>query len=263
MFTYWVNAQISGDNPYSYHVVNVLLHCATSGLVFLIVRRLCGCQEIGEPRRTLLAAFAAALFLLHPAQTEAVAYLAGRSEALSVCSCSRHSRFFSTAARRPYPGAWPRLCWFSSAAALLTKEHTVVLPALLLLTDYWWNPGFSFDGHPQRTGAVPADRRSARLPAIAWFLPYHAARAKRAGFGMKDCTWYQYFFTQCRALFVYIGMFLLPVRLNADWDFPISRTVLDHGAIFGLVALVGLTWRRGISAAAFRWHATASSCSWC
>ena len=28
-------------------------------------------------------------------------------------------------------------------AAILAKEHTIVLPALLLLTDYWWNPGFS------------------------------------------------------------------------------------------------------------------------
>ena len=54
-------------------------------------------------------------------------------------------------------------------------------------------------------------------------------------------TWYQYFFTQCRALFVYIGMFLLPVQLNADWDFPISRTLLDHGAIVGLAALLALT----------------------
>src|SRR5206468_28185 len=53
-------------------------------------------------------------------------------------------------------------------------------------------------------------------------------------------TWYQYFFTQCRALFVYMGEFLFPVRLNADWDFPISRTVVDHGALFGLVALVAL-----------------------
>ena len=37
---------------------------------------------------------------------------------------------------------------------------------------------------------------------------------------MKDFTWYQYFFTECRALFVYLREFVLPVGLNADWDFP-------------------------------------------
>ncbi len=70
--------------------------------------------------------------------------------------------------------------------------------------------------------------------------------ASSAGFGMKDFTWYQYFFTECRAMFVYLGVFVLPVQLNADWDFPISRTILDHGAIFGLavlLALVAAAWR--------------------
>ena len=51
---------------------------------------------------------------------------------------------------------------------------------------------------------------------------------------MKDFAWYQYFFTQWRALFVYLGMFLWPAKLTLDWDFPISRTVLDHGAILWL-----------------------------
>jgi tetratricopeptide (TPR) repeat protein len=63
---------------------------------------------------------------------------------------------------------------------------------------------------------------------------------------MKDLPWYQYFFTQCRALFVYLGMFLLPANLTADWDFAISRTILDRGAIVGLVLLLALAaaaWR--------------------
>jgi protein O-mannosyl-transferase len=45
---------------------------------------------------------------------------------------------------------------------------------------------------------------------------------------------------------VYAGEFVLPLRLTADWDFPISRTLLDHGAIAGLIALAALAaaaWR--------------------
>ena len=83
MLTYWINVQISGDDPFSYHVVNVLIHCAASTLVFSILRRLLEWSHTQSSRRTLLAGFGAALFLLHPAQSEAVAYLAGRSEALS------------------------------------------------------------------------------------------------------------------------------------------------------------------------------------
>jgi tetratricopeptide (TPR) repeat protein len=242
--TYWLNAQISADNPYSYHVVNVLLHYVTSGLVFLIVRRLLGFQDSPEPRRSLLAAFAAVLFLLHPAQTETVAYLAGRSEGLSVLLV--FAAFAVFLYRRQAAASWgvAALVLVLFAAAVLSKEHAVILAVLLLLTDYWWNPGFSFSGIP-RNWKVYLPIVAAGAVALKWFLPI-ILHAETAGFGMKDLPWYQYFFTQCRALFVYIGMFLLPIRLNADWDFPFSRTLFDHGAIVGLAALLAL------SAAA--WH---------
>src|ERR1700723_1379134 len=82
MFTYWLNARISGADPYSYHVFNVGIHCTTSALVFAIVRRFLEWSGVEAQRRELLAAFSGLLFLLHPTQSEAVAYLAGPSGAL-------------------------------------------------------------------------------------------------------------------------------------------------------------------------------------
>ena len=94
-FTYWVNARIGQEDPYSFHVFNVLFHLVSTGLIFVIVRRLLTWRRHSclpgrdssrpSPSRedNLLAAVAAAIFLLHPVQTEAVAYLAGRSESLS------------------------------------------------------------------------------------------------------------------------------------------------------------------------------------
>jgi protein O-mannosyl-transferase len=41
-------------------------------------------------------------------------------------------------------------------------------------------------------------------------------------------------------------MFLFPVHQSADWDFPISRTIFDRGAVIGLIALLALAalaWR--------------------
>jgi protein O-mannosyl-transferase len=65
---------------------------------------------------------------------------------------------------------------------------------------------------------------------------------------MKDLTWYDYFFTQCRAVWVYLRMFVLPFGLNVDHDFPISRSLMDHGAVFGLIALIAV----GVAAWIFR-----------
>jgi tetratricopeptide (TPR) repeat protein len=123
-------------------------------------------------------------------------------------------------------------------AALAAKEHTIALPALLLLTDYWWNPGFSWQGI-RRNWKLYAPMALAGVGGLAFFWPL-IMNASTAGFGFKEFTWYQYFFTQCRAIFVYLGLFLFPANLTLDWDFPISHTLLEHGAIVGLVVLVGL-----------------------
>lgn len=84
MFTFWLNHRLSGLEPYSYHVFNVLFHLLNALLVFLIVRRVLTWAGEEGWRRESLAAFAGGLFLLHPVQTESVAYVASRSENLSI-----------------------------------------------------------------------------------------------------------------------------------------------------------------------------------
>lgn len=238
MITYWANARISGADPWSYHVFNVLIHLVAGGLVFLIVRRLAEWARVEGGRRNLLAAFAAAVFLLHPIQTEAVAYVAGRSEALSVMFVFAAFAVFlyRSAEAVSWPVAAAVLALFG--AALLSKEHTIVFPALLLLTDLWWNPGRRLEA-VRRNWKIYAPVALGAAGGVALFWN-QIMRSRSAGFGFQGFTWYQYFFTQCRALFVYLGEFLFPTRLTADWDFPISTTILDHGAIVGLIVLAGL-----------------------
>ncbi len=242
--TYWLNSQLSGEDTFSYHVVNLLIHFVASGLIFLIVLRLVQWAGIEKPRRVVLASLAAFIFLLHPIQTEAVAYLAGRSEALSTMFAMAAFAVFLY--RRETSATWPVVIEILVlfVLALLSKEQTVALPALLLLTDFWWNPGFSLRGIAGNWRLYAAMAAGALGGLILfWNLIFGATTA---GFALKDFTWYQYFFTQCRALFIYIGEFVLPVQLNADWDFPISRNIMDHAAFAGLLALIGLgilAWR--------------------
>lgn len=244
MASYWMNARLSGDDPFSYHVVSVMIHLAAAALVFLIVRRLLEWSQAPAGSRKLLAGFAGGLFLLHPIQTEAVAYLAGRSEALSVTFVLAAYAVFLY--RRQAAIMWGTVLLVVAlfGLALLSKEQTIMLPALLLLTDFWWNPGFSFRGARANWRLyVPLALGAAGAVAFFWKVILHSASA---GFHLRGVSWYQYLFTQARALFVYPAEFLLPVRLTADWDFPVSRNVFDHGAIFGLIALAAL--------AAAAWH---------
>ena len=247
MLSYWLNVQISGGDTYSYHLFNVGIHFIASALVFFIVRRLLQWSNAAQETRTGLAAFGAAVFLLHPAQAEAVAYLAGRAEALSDTLLLAALAAFLY--RRSPAITWPAAAGVSAlfVASLLAKEQTVALPALLLLTDVWWDPDFSFKPI-LRNWRLYAILSAGAVFAVIRFWPQivSATTAGTAGFGIKDLPWYQYLFTQFRALFVYPALFLYPPILTADWDFPISRTIFDRGAIFGLLALAALlvlAWR--------------------
>jgi hypothetical protein len=84
MLTYWLNRQIAPEgSSYGFHVTNLLIHLAAGGLMFMVARRFLEWSGAAPERRNLLAGFAAGVFLLHPAMTEAVAYTAGRSESHS------------------------------------------------------------------------------------------------------------------------------------------------------------------------------------
>jgi len=257
MFSYWLNYQHAGNqDTFAYHMVNVLLHLFNGALIYLAIRKILSWAKTGQWHAEVLAIFAAGLFLLHPVQTESVSYIASRSETLSV--------FFVLAAfvvflyrKTVSVGLGTTLAvLILFGAACLSKEHAAVFPVLLILTDYYWNPGFSLVGV----------RRNWKLyipivisGGVAVFFVLRLLKgAATAGFGIKGLTWYQYFFTECRVIWDYIRLYLVPAGQNVDYDYPFSRSIIDHGAIIGLIGLLAVTvaawiYRRRFTLASYGW----------
>src|SRR5262249_12172050 len=190
MLTYWLNFQHAGnEDAFAYHMVNVLIHFFNGILIYLATRKALGWLNTGKGNTEILACFAGGLFLLHPLQTESVSYIASRSETLSV--------FFVLAAyvvfvyrRHAAAGLGTSLGVLALfGAAVLSKEHTAVFPALLLLTDYYWNPGFQFGGIKRNWKLyLPIVIGGALGFAFVWRVLTQSASA---GFRMKDLAWYQ------------------------------------------------------------------------
>jgi protein O-mannosyl-transferase len=240
MFTYWINYQQSGIDPRTYHVLNIWLHFFNASLVFLIVRKIGSWVEPDAWKQNVLSLFAGGLFLLHPVQTEAVTYITGRSDVLS--------SLLMLAAMLVFVYRWPdRIStrWLLLILVLLglacgSKEYAVVLPAVLLLTDCFWTSGTAW-------GAIRKNRALYSAIGIlglagAAYVWRILATAPTAGFGIKSFTWYQYFFTECRVVWVYLRLFIFPFGQNVDYDFPISQTPLEHAAWLGLAGLVLAVW---------------------
>jgi len=126
--SHMLDVTLFGVNPMGHHATSVVLHAGCAVLAFAALAELTG--------TTWRAAFAAALFALHPLRVESVVWVAERKDVLSAAfalgSLWAYARWARQKARGPW---WASLALF--AAALLAKPMPVTLPFLFLLLDAW------------------------------------------------------------------------------------------------------------------------------
>jgi len=108
--------------PVGYHVANVVWHIAVALMVFSLAFLL---FEDAVP-----ALIASLLFVVHPVHTEAVSYISGRSDPMSVLFMLGALFVYI---RRPFPAAANFFAIvIAYAACLLSRESGLILPALIL-----------------------------------------------------------------------------------------------------------------------------------
>ena len=247
MATYWFNYLTSGTRLVPYHLTGLLLHTLTAILVFFVLRRLLDLAKVKLDRR-LCALFGAGLFLLHPLQTESVAYIAGRSEVVAGLFYAAAWLVFLNHFQSATTFATAAKILILTGAAVLGKESAISVPAVLFLTDLYWNP-------------APLDRQlrsrlKLYLPiviggglAAIWILR-GLIGAESAGFGIAGLTPATYALTQCKVILTYIRLFLFPIGQNGDWNLPFFHSLTDHNAwiyvsgMAGFAALIAVTYKR-------------------
>jgi tetratricopeptide (TPR) repeat protein len=123
-----LDATLWGTGPVGCHITNILLHVASTLLLFHFLRTTTG----GVGRAFLVAA----LFSIHPLRVESVAWVTERKDVLSIflgmltlCAYARYAM-----SSRP---RWYLAALLLAAASLLAKATLITLPALLLLLDIW------------------------------------------------------------------------------------------------------------------------------
>jgi tetratricopeptide (TPR) repeat protein len=142
--TYLVDYSLWRLNVVGYHAVNTVLHILVALSLFGFV------QTLFQDRR--LSLLTALLFVVHPVHTEAVAYISGRADSLASLFMFLTGIFYLKNHESPRAGMLIAMggCY---VLALLSKEMSLILPALLLLYHYAFNPSKSYDGP---SGSAPA-----------------------------------------------------------------------------------------------------------
>jgi protein O-mannosyl-transferase len=166
--SHMLDCQLYGLNPAGHHITNLILHLASTLLLFGVLQRTTG--AMGR------SAFVAVLFALHPLHVESVVWIAERKDVLSalfwmltLCAYCHYLK-----GCRPVDGLWVVLCL---SLGLASKPMLVTLPFALLLLDYWPLQRFAAGSRPggarQKSAQPPVLRTSFSLgnPAVLEKIP--------------------------------------------------------------------------------------------
>ncbi|HEY5311709.1 MAG TPA: glycosyltransferase family 39 protein, partial [Pirellulales bacterium] len=242
-----LNYAVDGFDVRGYHALNLALHLASGLLVYGIARRSLNGPALASRFGVLaqrLAWVIAAIWLVHPLDTEAVNYIIQRTELLM-------GVFYLLtlyAAIRAWDDAHaPRWAWLSVGACVLgmgSKEVMASAPLMVVLYDraFWvssWREAFR--------------RRWKLYLALAgsWLvlgsLMALMPRAGSVGFGLGMSSW-QYAQTQCWAIAHYLRLSFWPVGLCLDYgEQPVTDLAhwLPGGILLlGLASATLWAWRR-------------------
>ncbi len=232
--TFALNYQASALSVRPYHLVNLALHLATVlailGLTLEVLRR------ARWPAPFATAWLAAALFGLHPIQTQAVAYLCQRAEVLAALLYLLGLRLALAAEDRKRIGS----SFAAYGAAFLcvmlgwgAKPTLATFPAaLLLLSAAFPRPLLAF-----RT------RFLASLPF--WALTFVCSArllagvsgSSHAGFSIPTLSAGTYLLTESRVILTYVRLIAWPAGQNLDWSFAPGTSLLEPRTLIAVVAI--------------------------
>ena len=242
-FTLALNHAISGQDVWSYHALNLVIHVLGGLTLFGVVRRTLllpapaadarspAPDRIGVLREhaTPLALVVALLWLVHPLQTEAVTYVIQRVESLMALFFLLTCYSFIRALDTPHPRGWQIAAVAACLCGVATKEVTVVAPVLLFLYDRTFAAGTFREAWRRRRGLYLA-LAATWLPLAALVASTGWDRGGTAGFDV-GITPGAYWLTQFEAVVRYLW---LPV-----WPHPL---VFEYGTFRGYRAIQALPY---------------------
>ncbi|MCX5716322.1 MAG: tetratricopeptide repeat protein, partial [Candidatus Omnitrophica bacterium] len=171
----------------------------------------------------------ALIFAVHPVNTEAVTYIAGRADPLSVV--------FFLSAFLFYINKKPRhlAAVFFFALSLLTKEANLIFPLLLILYDYY-----------------VVGERKLKAPAVLRYAPYFlltfaylVLRFFILGLPQRlapHIPFGTYLLTMPKILVTYLSLLLFPVHLHMERLVPSINSIFEQYAVFYILILICLLW---------------------
>ncbi len=230
---------LGGGAPWAYHLLSLLLHTFGALCLGLLTRRLFA----HSPRADFWGVFAALLFSVHAANSEAVNYISARSSLQAAVFMFASVLFWVKGREDNQP--WARhLALLFLLLGLFTKLIAIMVPPVLLV----WELLLHRQRDYKKLGLqlLPAVLASATFTVLHELLVGPYARGARSAI-----TPWSHLLTQTRVWQRFVGLFVYPADLCADltmrwsqvpWDGETGRAILWFFAVIATAFVVRRRW---------------------
>jgi Flp pilus assembly protein TadD len=244
-----LNKTIFGLNPHWFHFTSILAHVLAAAAVFFIARKYF--SHFGA------ALFAAAIFGMHPLQAESASWISAVNDPLAAALCFASFLACRRARNeRQHAGLWWALAGAAFVLALLMKEVSAVLPAIVLV-DLWFESGGEAE-HADRKSSAAVLVAVYGVLGIAWLVVRHYVLGQFAA-ARSTIGWGTIVLTAPKILLFQLCRVILPMGLSPHYDFrPVDGSHVSQAAVplivFAVLALLAVLAARKVR---FLWTAYA------
>jgi len=219
--TYTLNwlMPIGNSRETGFHLINLIIHLGCASLIYQLVLRMPLSVSINKE---MVAFLSALLFVVYPANTEAVTYISGRSSSLmalfTLASLLAYV-YGRQENKKVWQSGWSGLFFI---LALLSKETAILLPFALLLWEICFGKTWSLRSQFKRQWL----HWSIVLLATITFL----LSGRHMHLMMDSASIHSLsvnLFSQINAVSYFTSQYLWPLHLNIDPDLPILTSFSD------------------------------------
>ena len=231
------------QQPWGYHIGNLLIHISSGLLLFGLVRRTLQLPRMREyfgNRAMWIALAAAVIWTIHPLNTECVTYIVQRAESLMGMFFLLTMYSFLRGTQSGNGTMWYALSIVACLLGMGTKEGMIAAPILAFLTDWLFIAGSGRAAWKARW-KIHAALFSCWIYPILFFI-YSKPFTPDPG-DVFPSPWL-YALTQFRSIFLYVRYSLYPVGLVFNYQMPTANGLVDviGEAIVVISLLSVLAW---------------------
>lgn len=232
MMSYALDYALSGTNPTSWHIQNVVWHLACVLMLYAFVLRLTDDK--------LVALFTALFFAIHPVQTESVSWVAARNKMMNGFFFLWAMNSYCTYVVKP---STKRLIGITilGLLAYLCKSTAIMLPFALFAIDIWMKRTFSgkqiwLEKLPLLLLAIPIGLVTLQAQNDVDFLNLH-----------PEFTLFHTLVFAGYAYVVYLAHLIFPIGLSVLYPYPVEMLWYHVVAAFMAMAIMAFgfyAWQR-------------------